>query len=130
MINSTFSENSGDAVSGEATLKSTILADSLSGQNCTGPIIDEGYNIEDGTSCGFSTSNNSKPDTDPKLASGLANNGGPTQTIALMKGSPAINAIPQGTNGCGTEVTTDQRGVKRPQGNKCDVGAFEKKMRR
>jgi hypothetical protein len=47
-----------------------------------------------------------------------------------LKGSPAINAIPKATNGCGTEVKTDQRGVSRPQGKKCDIGAFEKKMRR
>jgi hypothetical protein len=43
-------------------------------------------------------------------------------------GSPALNAIPKATNGCGTEIKTDQRGVKRPQGNKCDIGAFEKKQ--
>ena len=47
-----------------------------------------------------------------------------------MNGSPAINAIPKATNGCGTEVKTDQRGVKRPQGSGCDTGAFEKKVHR
>lgn len=48
----------------------------------------------------------------------LANNGGATQTIALLTGSPAINA---GVNCPGT----DQRGVSRPQGAGCDIGAFE-----
>jgi hypothetical protein len=68
------------------------------------------------------------PSTDPLLdPKGLQNNGGPTQTIKLIKGSPAIDAIPKGTNGCGTEIKTDQRGVKRPQGKGCDIGAFEKK---
>jgi hypothetical protein len=81
-----------------------------------------------GTSCGFDPNNNSMPSTEPKLASSLAKNGGPTKTIALLKGSPAINAIPEATNGCGTDVTTDQRGVKRPQGEGCDIGSFEKKV--
>jgi uncharacterized repeat protein (TIGR01451 family) len=56
---------------------------------------------------------------------GLQDNGGPTRTIALQSGSPAIDAIPSDVNGCGTTITTDQRGVSRPQGSGCDVGAFE-----
>jgi CSLREA domain-containing protein len=139
VTNSTFSGNS--AISGGGinigggeimTLRNTIVANSPSGGNCrnNGILTDGGYNIDDGTTCGFSQANNSLPSTDPKLASGLANNGGPTKTIKLLKGSPAINAIPRGTNGCGTTVTTDQRGVKRPQGSGCDIGAFEKKKKR
>jgi CSLREA domain-containing protein len=114
---------------GKATLKNTIVANSLGG-NCGGQITDGGYNIDDGNSCSFRAANHSLPSTNPKLASkpSLANNGGPTKTIALLTGSPAINAIPQGTNGCGTKITTDQRGVKRPQGNRCDIGAFEKRQ--
>ena len=50
----------------------------------------------------------------------LANNGGYTQTMALGAGSPAINT---GTDiGC---PATDQRGVARPQGSHCDIGAYE-----
>jgi hypothetical protein len=140
--NSTFSGNSASdqgggirhAPPGTATLKNTILANSPSGGNCFGtvPITDDGYNIEDADTCGFSAANNSQPSTATPLLdpNGLQNNGGPTQTIKLVKGSPALNAIPKGTNGCGTEITTDQRGVKRPQGSGCDVGAFEKKKRR
>jgi CSLREA domain-containing protein len=55
----------------------------------------------------------------------LTDNGGNTYTYALLSGSPAIDAIPEGSNGCGTDITTDQRGVSRPQGVGCDVGAFE-----
>ena len=51
----------------------------------------------------------------------LTNNGGPTQTHALILGSPAINAVPRGC----PPPTTDQRGVGRPQGPDCDIGAFE-----
>ena len=105
------------------------MANSTKGKNCFGrKIIDGGYNIDDGTSCHFSAAKNSLPSTNPKLASSLANNGGPTKTIKLLEGSPAINAIPKTKNGCGTKITTDQRGVKRPQGNRCDIGAFEKKQ--
>jgi hypothetical protein len=43
----------------------------------------------------------------------------------LGAGSPAIDAVPRGSRGCGTKVATDQRGVSRPQGERCDVGAFE-----
>ncbi|GAB4470808.1 MAG: hypothetical protein OHK0057_13800 [Thermoflexibacter sp.] len=46
----------------------------------------------------------------------LADNGGPTRTMALQKGSPAIDA----GNNC---TPTDQRGQKRV--GKCDIGAFE-----
>jgi hypothetical protein len=57
--------------------------------------------------------------TNPKLGP-LAANGGPTKTMALLAGSPAIDgiAVP-----CGT--TPDQRGVARPQGRGCDAGAYE-----
>jgi PKD repeat protein len=51
--------------------------------------------------------------------------GGPTPTLALVQASPAIDAIPAGDPGC---TGTDQRGVTRPQGNGCDIGAFESGM--
>lgn len=60
----------------------------------------------------------------------LGNYGGPTQTHALQPNSVAINAIPvKPVDYCrlvtGEPLTTDQRGVKRPQGSACDMGAFE-----
>jgi len=55
----------------------------------------------------------------------LGDNGGDTETHALDTGSPAINQIPSGTNGCGGTYVTDQRGINRPQGTNCDIGAFE-----
>src|SRR5262249_15519989 len=55
----------------------------------------------------------------------LADNGGPTRTIMPNPDSPVIDAIPQGTNGCGTPVNTDQRGISRPQGTGCDIGSYE-----
>jgi hypothetical protein len=75
-------------------------------------------NIERGTDCGFTGAAN-KRSTDPILGP-LANNGGPTDTQALLSGSPAIDFAPLA--GC---PATDQRGVSRPQGSLCDSGAFE-----
>ena len=135
VTNSTFSNNSafqGGGIfnldGGTATLRSTIVANSTSGGNCGGTITDGGYNIDDGTSCGFSEQQDSLPSTDPLLADQPAFNGGPTKTIALLAGSPAINAIPEAENGCGTKIRTDQRGVSRPQGSGCDIGAYEKEQ--
>jgi hypothetical protein len=61
----------------------------------------------------------------------LKDNGGPTQTIALVPGSAAVDHVPvspvdycTAADGV-TPITTDQRGVARPQGAACDVGAFE-----
>ncbi len=51
-------------------------------------------------------------------SSGLQDNGGPTQTVALTGSSPAINAG-------STTLTVDQRGVTRPSGSAADIGAFE-----
>jgi hypothetical protein len=55
------------------------------------------------------------------MLAALADNGGPTQTHALLPGSPAIDAA---SDDC-PPPATDQRGVSRPQGAKCDIGAFE-----
>jgi hypothetical protein len=78
-----------------------------------------GYNI--GT--GFSHTGTDMFD-DPLLGP-LAENGGPTPTMGLLAGSPAIDAIPAGVNGCGTTITTDQRDDSRPWASGCDVGAVE-----
>jgi hypothetical protein len=112
---------------GKLTVANSLIAQQSDGPNCLflNPITDAGYNLDNGSSCGFSA-NGSLSNTDPLLdPAGLQNNGGPTQTIALEPGSPAIDASPPTVNGCGTTITTDQRGVSRPQGSGCDIGAFE-----
>jgi hypothetical protein len=74
-------------------------------------------NLETGTSCHLRTSDLSG--TNPLLAP-LANNGGPTQTRALLPGSPAVDKY------TGAECPAlDQRAYKRPAGQACDIGAFE-----
>jgi hypothetical protein len=68
------------------------------------------------------------PLVDLHLDAMLRSNGGSTQTLALLPGSPALDAIP--LSAChivvnGVPIATDQRGVKRPQGDACDIGAYE-----
>jgi len=112
---------------GKMTLQNTIIAGTTS-QNClnTGVLVDGGYNIEDSDTCGFTSGNYSLVNTDTLLSS-PGNYSGNTWTLALLPNSPAIDMIPYGTNGCGTDVTVDQREIQRPQGaySRCDAGAFE-----
>jgi fibronectin-binding autotransporter adhesin len=103
---------------GTVTLRNSIVANSTSGGNCFGDITDGGGNISSDASFSFSASG-SHTNTDPVLGP-LANYGGPTETMALLAGSPAINAGL--TAFC---PPTDQRGIARPFGGACDIGAFE-----
>jgi predicted outer membrane repeat protein len=57
----------------------------------------------------------------PKLGA-LGDYGGPTQTIPLLNGSPAINA---GSDNCASNIDTDQRGYERLVGKHVDIGAYE-----
>jgi hypothetical protein len=100
------------------TLKATIVAANRSG-NCLGRVVDGGFDLEDGHSCGFAKH---AVKANPRLAS-LADNGGPTKTMALKRGSPAIKRVRAKSPVCAG--TVDQRGVARPQGPRCDIGAFE-----
>jgi hypothetical protein len=61
--------------------------------------------------------------TAAKILDRLKANGGPTQTHALKPGSPALDVLVFTDPDC---AGTDQRGVARPQGTGCDIGAFER----
>ncbi|MBI5838661.1 MAG: sortase [Chloroflexi bacterium] len=83
-------------------------------------ITSQDYNlIGNTTGCTIAgTTTNNLNNVSPQLT-GLANNGGPTQTQALASTSPAVNtANPSCTS-------TDQRGAARPGGTRCDMGAYE-----
>jgi hypothetical protein len=102
------------------------------GGRCSGTIGDAGYNISDDTSCGFAKtgSANNGDGVDPLLSrDGLANNGGPTATIALDSESPAIDATPLAdcTDQNSNPIHVDQRGALRPDPGEagCDIGAYE-----
>ena len=102
--------------------------------NCNNnPFTSEGHNLIDYNDCdleGDLTGN--LIGVDPFLDT-LQDNRGPTETIALLAGSPAIDA--GNPNGCkdgeGKVLTVDQRGEVRPQdgdrngAQTCDIGAYE-----
>jgi hypothetical protein len=69
-----------------------------------------------------------KLETDAQGNLVIKNNGGPTNTIALLAGSPAIDAGNDSVLGALDTLTTDQRGpgFARKQGTHVDIGAFEK----
>ena len=123
ITNSTISGNTATTFTGgidslaTITLRNTIVANntdpSSTNKNCSGIFFDGGNNL-------FWPADTTCPGIlDNPLLVPLADNGGPTQTMALPLGSPAIDAY---TANC---PATDQRGVTRPQGFRCDIGAFE-----
>jgi hypothetical protein len=89
-----------------------------------GAFVSLGYNIADDATCGLSGTGDLNS-TDPMLGP-LSNNGGPTRTHLPLTGSPALNAVP--LSACvlpGIPATADQRGISRPQGAACDIGAVD-----
>jgi len=137
---STLSGNSGQNLpggggifnQGTLTLKNTLLANESSGGNCyinSGAVTSDGYNLSDDSTCTFLTATGDQNDVTGAATylGPLQPNGGPTSTIALLSNSTAIDAIPvnECTDAFGNVVATDQRGVSRPQGKGCDIGAFE-----
>ena len=98
---------------------------------CTGAgsVVSGGGNIESPTNdCGLTDPTDLVNVSADELKLGpLADNGGPTMTHGLLPGSIAIDRIPPAmcVDANGQPLTTDQRGVARPQGGACDVGAFE-----
>jgi hypothetical protein len=109
------------ASDGTTQLLDTIVADGQAGQgvaNCGGTIASLGHNLDSRDECGFSATLGDLTNANPGLGP-LQDNGGPTDTHAIGATSPAFDA---GGTGC---PTTDQRGVARPQGAACDIGAFE-----
>jgi len=125
LINVTFSANKAAAGGGIGSFSSsptvTTVLNSILWGDTGGEITDVNssstvvnFSIVQG---GYSGTGNLN--SDPLLGA-LANNGGFTQTMRLGAGSPAIDT---GKDiGC---PATDQRGVTRPQGSHCDIGAFE-----
>jgi hypothetical protein len=116
--------------SGTVALQNSILGanSDQGGQagDCAGVLLSQGYNLIQDTS-GCTLTGTSDIVGLPPLLGPLGDNGGPTPTHALLPGSPALDAgDPAGCRDSqGTLLTSDQRGEPRPQGNACDIGAFE-----
>ena len=108
-----------------AAFASTFANTIVTGR-CEGDVVNNvtsgGYNVESpGNTCGFDPDGTDLVDVPDPMIGPLQDNGGPTETHALLPGSPALDQIPV----VDCEVSDDQRGVARPQGPACDVGAFE-----
>lgn len=96
----------------------SILAYATAGGACGGdPIVDQGYNLVDDSTCDLGPT--SLADTDPELGP-LADNGGPTLSYTLPPTSPAVDA-----GNTATCLPLDQRNTFRPQQENCDIGAIE-----
>jgi hypothetical protein len=143
LINSTLASNTttggagglggGNLVAGgETILRNTIVANGSSNnpgyENCGipdfGPYTSQGHNLEarpgqGASQCGLTPGSNGDITSTNAGLGTFGFHGGPTQTVALMPLSPAVDA------GGPTGPATDQRGVSRPQGSRCDIGAFE-----
>jgi len=137
IVNSTIADNSAEGIgrdtaisnagggvwiAGTLSFTNTIIANNTTrvstGGDCAigseGTIDANANNLIGDDSCGPDYSGN-------PLLGPLADNGADTQTHALLPGSPVIDVIP--ADEC--VVDTDQRGVSRPQGMACDIGAYE-----
>jgi hypothetical protein len=145
VINSTIADNVADGGAGglditdtgpqftSIAMKNSIIAnnspkDCQAGTNRTIP--SEGHNlIRSLRNCSFVPAPGDLLGVDPQLGP-LQNNGGPTLTHALLPGSPAINAVPVEacTDVVGDPILVDQRGVPRPKGAACDIGAYESEL--
>jgi CSLREA domain-containing protein len=126
------------ASSGTALLQigNSILSNNVDGTtpaNCVGTTDPShltqslGGNVNSDSTCpAIFTASGDTQATDPVLAA-LADNGGPTSTMALLPGSPALDRVPLASciDHTGAPLTIDQRHDARPNGAACDSGAFE-----
>ncbi len=111
----------------KASMSNSILAGNTAAlaPDCIGTVKSLGHNLVGNDSgCGFiagedDTIGTETQPVDPRLG-GLAVNGGPTATKALLPGSPAMDAA------SGSCPPVDQRGVSRPPGVSCDIGAYQR----
>ena len=111
--------------------KNTLIAGNTSsgaGPDCAGTLTSQGYNlVQDTAGCTIAGDTTGNIIGQDPLLGALTNNGGATQTHSLLPGSPAIDAGNPAAPGNGGNAceASDQRGVARPQGTRCDIGAYE-----
>jgi CSLREA domain-containing protein/uncharacterized repeat protein (TIGR01451 family) len=132
LLNSTVALNEGEGLyindfAVTTTLQNTLFTGNT-GDACagTGVLVSLGHNLSSDDTCNL-VATGDQPNTDPLLQP-LADNGGPTigvdgqplLTHAILPDSPAVDTADN--TAC---PATDQRGIARPQGPGCDIGAFE-----
>jgi hypothetical protein len=111
---------------GDLSSFASLVGGDGGGVNCVigGATIASSYNFAEDDSCDFTGTGDRQNTPDPMIGA-LADNGGPTQTMLPQTGSPLIDQIPSSSPCAGVVILTDQRGVLRPQGPACDIGAVE-----
>lgn len=119
LVHTTIAENSEGVTSlgGTTVLINSIVAGNID-DNCIGDIVSTGHNLDDDHTCGFMAGGDLSG-TDPQLGTPAWVDGS-YYMYPLEEGSPAIDA---GDNSQCPD--SDQRGLSRPQGLACDLGAFE-----
>ena len=118
IANNTSGAGGGVFVSGGSdVITEDTLLNGNTGGDCNAPLDSQGHNLSADASCALTASGDLQS-TDAQLGA-LQNNGGQTDTLAPAVSSPAIDA------GGDTCPTVDQRGISRPQGPHCDIGAVE-----
>jgi CSLREA domain-containing protein len=111
----------GTALAGPFTVDNTIV----SGGGCTAGVVSAGHNIDSGTSCAFAATGDMSG-VDPRLAPLDENDPAPSHAFhVLLDDSPAIDHADSAPAVC---FGNDQRGVPRPQGPGCDIGAYEREI--
>ena len=130
VTNSTFSDNNStdagairNGLGGVLSLRNSILANTVGGVDCSAsdaaPLAENINNLIETNGADLQSCGTPLLAADPLLGP-LQHNGSFTQTMALLPGSPAIDA-----GDAASCPATDQRGVSRPQGSGCDIGAYE-----
>lgn len=115
---------------GTVNIKNSVVADNTAGSSnlpmdLWGAIVSGDYNhFENTTGATITGATKYNATGDAQLGPLVQYAGGTVHVPGI--GSPLVDSIPNGTNGCGTTITTDQRGVLRPQGGGCDKGAVER----
>ncbi len=119
---------------GSTTVRRSVLS-SASAATCTAPITSLGYNVVVGASCGTPATTDVSVANEAALNLGTLDRwGNPTPSLHRLPlaGSPVLDVIPPGLPldlDCPTDAnggrSIDARGIRRPQGTGCDIGALE-----
>ena len=121
ILNSIVAKNTANNPNRASNAPNDLVAD------CFGRLLSRGHNLFGSVNgCTITDDTATNIIGDPLLLP-LAGNGGPTATYAVPSGSPALNAGNPAAPGSGGNAceASDQRGIIRPQGTACEIGAYE-----
>lgn len=120
---STVTQNTGGGIVGFAHLRASIVADQVSGANCTGGAFSNGYSLDTDMSCVIHADH--PTDINADTASLLPLSSDPVPFHEPAQNSLAIDAVPHAPGSDCASLDTDQRGAVRPTGPACDIGAID-----